>query len=107
MEVEKAPLEVQPELFDSNTIERITKERLLKMSKNAKEIKIKSRELVLFDDGENYIEPAIYIVAYKRNENSKKDTPMDFYIPVAKNSKANFPFKNDAAIRARASELVR
>jgi hypothetical protein len=69
MEVEKTPLEVQPELFYFHSIERRTEERLLEMSKNAKEIRIASMELVLFDDGENYIEPVIYVVAYRRNDN--------------------------------------
>lgn len=100
MEVKKAPLKINPELLDSNNIIAKAEARIREMVKDAQKICVQSMDLVLYDDGEQYIEPAIRVIANLTIDGLEQDVPLDFYIPVAKKSKANFPFKQDAAVPA-------
>jgi len=75
---------------DSYVSEKIT-ERLVKATKGVEEVHAESAKLVLYDDGNGIIEPAIYVIAKRKHQNMPEDEVEDFFVPILKNSRAEFP----------------
>jgi hypothetical protein len=92
--------------FTASEIREMITFRLRTSASHAKAIKFNSAELVLFDDGKGVIEPVIRVVvdltieSETRNEDGKVETrvienPLDFFVPVLRNPKAELPFVKD------------
>ncbi|NEX11309.1 MAG: hypothetical protein C1942_01180 [Prosthecochloris sp.] len=94
----------QKQQKSSKVIRRDIAERLSRIAGGAKEILDQNAVQVLYDDGLGIIEPAIYVTAVARYEGPGEkgvvDIPVDFYVPVLKSSKADFPFKKDRGIKS-------
>ncbi|MEQ8763530.1 MAG: hypothetical protein RL885_06365 [Planctomycetota bacterium] len=86
-------------------------------SGDAKQATLESIELVLFDDGQGNMEPALHIVTQMTYASKEIDVtgaeidrdvtnPFDFFIPVLRDSKANFPHTKDLAQRKVAQPMM-
>lgn len=90
------------ELYNSTEINNQLDNKLKligKAGKNNTKINVQKSNLVLYDDGKGNVEPAYFVEANMNYNtinltNGKNDTnnvPVDFLIPVLKNSQAEFP----------------
>lgn len=87
-------------------------------SGDAKSTTLESIELVLFDDGQGNMEPALHVVTQMTYASKEIDSvtgaesdrdvtnPFDFFIPVLRDSKANFPHTKDLAQRKIAQPML-
>jgi len=92
------------EIKSDDVIALEIRRRLFRMADLAQSIEIQRAGLVLFDDGRGRIEPAIFVVAAARYEGPERskdgvEIPVDFYVPVLKDSQAYYPFIQDAGAR--------
>lgn len=99
---------IEPEkLLSDKEIKSTLEDRLKEGAKGTKRIIVEKADLVLYDDGGGYIEPAYYIQTRlfyenpqeKEGEILKYDVPYDYYIPVLKKPMAIYPYMEKAEIQ--------
>jgi hypothetical protein len=102
----------QEQIIKADDIHHQIEETILTEAKDAKKIRVVQRDVVLYDDGEGTIEPAVYIKAVlqytRKSPEGKEETyeiPYDFYRPLVKGSKAIFPHVKDQYLQLRPKEL--
>lgn len=103
---------MQEQVVKADDIHQQIEESILSESKDAKKIRVVQRDVVLYDDGDGTIEPAIYvktILQYTRKTPEGKEetyeVPYDFYRPLIRGSKASFPHVKDQQLRMKPKEL--
>lgn len=92
--------------------------RLDTAASHAEKIEFNSAEMVLFDDGNGVIEPVIHvivdltIVSETRNEAGEPETreiqnPLDFFVPILRNPKAEMPFMKDIQMNHNVPDIAK
>lgn len=65
---------------------------LVETSTDATSIEVETAEVILFDDGEGIIEPAVHVTATRRYADIRLgEQPLDFYIPALVEANGAFP----------------
>lgn len=77
------------EILDINNIRSRIEKRLLSTNAKAEDINISKAEVVMYDDGEGTIEPALSVLG--KIKNSDNSYSCDDIIPLLKNPKAKYP----------------
>lgn len=90
------------ELIDDERVANLIAERVAKKGKRAKEIRIKVREIGLYDDGNGTIEPVVMVAGMgnygeggTNGEKQQLKGTIDFCIPLLKDSKLELPADGD------------
>lgn len=103
---------VREQVVKVDDMHKQIEEAIISESKDAKKILVVQRDVVLYDDGDGTIEPAVYVKAilqYTRKgadgKEEKYEVPYDFYRPLVKGSKAAFPHVKDQQLRIKPKEL--
>ncbi len=79
---------------DATRLQQAALDRLQPMANKAESAKLKSVDLVLYDDGRGVLEPAYHIVMERDIQIGKEDPsmiPYDFYLPISSEPVAFFP----------------
>lgn len=85
-------------VLDGDAVMKVALDRLFQTSGDAESIVIDDALIVLYDDGEGSIEPAIRVTATRRYADREVgEQPLDFYIPAMYRPGAVFPYMEDDA----------
>ena len=96
--------------FPTKISKELLKKRLREAGKEAKRIVVQKADLVLYDDGKGWIEPAYFVEARLYYEVpdiaangsgetvQKYDVPYDYYVPVLRKPQAFYPYMEKAKI---------
>jgi hypothetical protein len=95
-------------VIDPKEITRLIEKKILAETGGAKQILVTKREVVLYDDGQGLMEPAVYVTAMLKYTRRSKDgkeqeysIPYDFYQPLQKSSAALFPHVKDQQLKVQ------
>lgn len=95
---------------------QMLRSRLHDTSSRARDVRFESAELVLYDDGEGVMEPAIRFVYQLTIDSEYLDetgtmvaktlvNPLDFYLPILRQPTARYPFVKDLESQTQATPL--
>ncbi len=112
-EVVSAPIAPESK-FSAEQIREMITFRLAGAASEAQGIEFQSAEVVLFDDGKGVIEPAIRVeveLTFETEFRAEDGTtqqrevknPLDFFVPILRNPKAEMPFTKDIRMNAVAT----
>lgn len=95
-------------VIDAREQTRQIEETLIRDAGIVKQISVEKRDLVLYNDGQGHIEPAVYVsarITQTRKGPDGKDVdfsyPYDFYAPILRQPGAMFPQMKDQQLRVR------
>ena len=99
-------------IFDPKDLEKRIEEKIIRTIKGGKDVIVEKRYIVLYDDGEGRMEPAVYVQARYTSigqgpdgKESSISVPYDFYEPIMKGSSALFPHVKDRNLEQAPIEL--
>jgi len=81
------------DLLDANSVESKVSKKLDKYQ-SAKEIKVKRKDIIMYDDGQGTIEPVVFVYGksnYATNNGDDVEGTIDFYVPILINSELVLP----------------
>lgn len=99
-------------LFEPKELEKRIADKVIRATKDGKDILVEKRHVVLYDDGAGRMEPAVYVQArYTKTQkgpdgkDSSISVPYDFYEPIMKNTAALYPHVKDQNLKNTPAEL--